>query len=115
MTDNLKECMDKFLFLISIKDEKLRKSVLKTISDDCLFKGLQEIAKNYHTTIKPKLNAKFKKVMKGKNEKNINAFLNKSKKFKSFKSKKKLMTQSGGWLPFIIPTVASIITSLINK
>ena len=107
MTDNLRKCMDKLIFLNSIKDDKLRKSVLLTISDDCLFNSLQEIAKNYHSIIKPKLSIKNKKLMKGKNEKNIFSYINKSKKFKTKISKKKLMLQSGGWLPIIIPTVAS--------
>ena len=115
MTDNLKKCMNKLIFLNSVKDEKLRKKIMQSISDDCLFDGIHEIAKNYHTRIKPKLSNKIKKLMKGKNEKNISKYLNKSAKLKSKKSKKLLMVQSGGWLPLIIPTVASILTSLIKE
>ena len=102
--------MKKLEFIASIRNELLRKKVLHSISDECLLEAIQEIAKNYNV-IKKKLNNKSKKLMKGKNERNIIALANKI----SINKRKKLTNQAGGWLPLIIPTVASILTSLIAK
>ena len=111
MSENLKKCMNKLVFIASIKNDLLRKKILMSLSDECLYDALQEIANNYkNKTIK--LNPKTRSKLKGTKEKNILAFL---KKKLNKKDKYKLIKQSGGWLPVIIPAVASILSSLIGN
>jgi len=108
MSVNLRKCMNKLKMIASIKDEKTRKNVLSKISDDCLYKALHEIAVNTVAQKVP-LSAKLKKSLR-KHKIKIKKL---SCKTNNKKKRKKLVIQSGGFLPILIPAVASIITSLI--
>src|SRR5882757_2590978 len=104
MSNNIINCIEKLKFIASVKDEKLRKKLLVTLSDNCLYNALNEIAIN---TVKGnvKLSKKeTKKLKKFKFQiKKLSCKTNDSRK------KKKLIIQSGGFLPILIPAVASII------
>lgn len=101
--------MNKLIFLASIKNDSLRRRILRTISDECLFKALKEIAVNYtsgnikiHPSKKNKLK-KFDKLLKRLGKRNYNKSI-----------QKRMIMQSGGFLPILVPALASILTSLIN-
>src|SRR5258708_39696140 len=108
MSNNLKNCMQQLQVIAKIKDSELRKKVLKNFADDCLYKALNEIA----------LNTVNKKVpLSAKDKKSLHKHSIKIKKLACFtkdkKKRKRLVVQSGGILPILIPTIASILTSLI--
>lgn len=109
MSKNLKSCIEKLKFIAQIKNPLLRKKLLTQISDNCTYQALHEIAVN---TVKGKVKLSNNQKRKlNKYKKLLHAL---SKPTKDLKKKKKLTIQSGGFLPILIPTVASIITSLIN-
>lgn len=109
MSKNLKKCMNKLNFLASIKNDTLRKKILKSISDECLFKAINEIAKNYNTG-----NIKIHPIKRNKMKK-FDRLIKKLGNDKIKKStRRRLMLQSGGFLPILIPALTSILTSLIN-
>ena len=108
MSLNLRKCMEKLKMIASIKDANLRKKVLSSTTDDCLYKALNEIAINIVARKVP---------LTSKQKKNLRKYQFKIKKLtcktKNKKKRKQLVVQSGGFLPLLIPAVASVITSLI--
>ena len=109
MSENLKKCMNKLQFIASIKDDKLRQKILMTMSDECLFKALAEISTNTLNN-----NIKLSAIQKKKLQRYKKIFKKFSSKVNNKVTKTKLIKQSGGWLPILIPVVASLLTSLIK-
>ena len=109
MSKNLNKCFSKLKFIASVKNDFLRKKLLQSMSDECLFKALNEIAINYSKG-NIKLTSNQKRRMR-KHEKLIRKL---SRKNNKSSYKKSLIKQSGGFLPIILPAVASILTSLIT-
>ena len=110
MTNNLNNCIEKLLIISKIKDPNLRKKVLVEVSDDCLYKALKEIAIN---TVGNKV--PLTKVIKNQLKKYRKNIIDLSKNTQNKIKRKKLVVQSGGFLPILIPAIASIITTLLAK
>ena len=109
MSGNLNKCLTKLKFISSVKSESLRKKLLESMSDECLFKALNEIAINYS-----KGNIKLNPHQKRKMRKYEPIIRRLSRKNNKNSIKKRLIKQSGGFLPIILPAIASILTSLIT-
>jgi len=109
MSKNLNKCYSKLQFIASVKSPILRKKLLTSLSDECLYKALNEIAVN---TIKG--NVKLNKSQKTQLRKYKTNLIGLSKKTNNKSRKIKLIKQSGGFLPILIPAIASIIGSLIK-
>lgn len=110
MSCNLRNCIQKLELIANIKDKKLRNAVLLYFrKSKCLFKALREIAQNYKkaniplTITQKRRLAQHRKVIQGLTKKPITKRL-----------KAKLVSQSGGFLPIIIPLVTSIL-QLLNQ
>jgi hypothetical protein len=88
----------------------LRKKVISEVFDDCLYKALNEISVNTVAGKIPLNNQQKKLLRKHKITIKKLACYTKNKN-----RRKKLVLQSGGFLPILIPTVASILTSLLTK
>jgi hypothetical protein len=110
MSQNIKNCFDKLRFIASIKDPSLRKKILSSMHNDCLYLALNEIALN---TVKG--NLKLKSQQKKKLYKHRNLIKKLSTKTNNRVKRRKLVTQSGGFLPILIPALASILTTLITN
>ena len=93
-----------------IRDAQLRKRILSEIADDCLYKALHEIAVN---TVKR--NVPLSRPAKISLRKYKLHIQNLARKTKNKKLRKRLVIQSGGFLPILIPAVASILGALLNK
>jgi hypothetical protein len=110
MSKNLVYCIEKLKLISMIKNEKVRKKFIAEIFDDCLYKALNEISVN---TIAKKipLNIQQKKHLR-KHQLTIKklACYTKNKR-----RRKNLTVQSGGFLPILIPAVASVLTTLLTK
>lgn len=111
MSDNLKKAIEILKIVSSIKKNKLRKEVLSDLScNECVYKGLREIAlniikKNVPLTLKQKVKLRpYKTLLQ-------DLALKKAGKLK----KKKLVIQSGGALPILIPAVISIVGELLRN
>lgn len=109
MSENLKKCFPKLQTISAIKNEKMRKKVLQDLCDDCIYKALHEVAVNLFNK-----NIKLSNAQKQKLRKNKGLLMKLSKKTFNKKERKKLVSQSGGFLPIIVPTLAAILTSLIK-
>src|SRR5882757_10892375 len=100
-----------FFKIVARLPDRSRKIILDDLAgDQTAYNAVQEIAYN---TIKG--NVKLKKSQKTKlkkHEKVLKKFCCLKNK-KNLKKRKQLLVQSGGFLPILIPTVASIITSLL--
>ncbi len=101
-----------FFKIVSRLPEKSRRIVLNDLSGNQIaYDALSEIA---HNTIKG--NVKLKKSQSKKLKRHVHTL----KQFcciknkKSLNKRKKLLVQSGGFLPILIPTIASLIGSLIK-
>jgi hypothetical protein len=110
MSENVKKCFDRLRFIASIKNPGLRKKILVSTHDDCLYFALNEIALN---TIKG--NMKLQTQQKKKLHKYKRLLKNLSLKTNNRVKRRKLVSQSGGFLPILIPTLASILTTLITN
>jgi hypothetical protein len=109
MSNNLQLCMEKLKIISKIKDPRLRKKILIEIADDCLYKALNEIAVNTISKKVPLNRATKTKLRKYKTH--IKALASKTK---NKRLQKKLVVQSGGFLPLLVPAVASILGSVLS-
>jgi len=103
-----------FLRLISqIKNEKKRKVLMKEIcEDETIYKALSEIAKNQ---IKGNIKLDKKQSKKLKRHSKLLKKLCLKKDKITLKKRKNLVVQSGGFLPLLLPTVALILGSILNR
>ena len=100
----------KLELLSSLKSGPLRKQLLKVFSGDQEFcQVLREIAKN---TVNNKVPLSASQVLKLKKYKRSILSLSKRKLAKT--RKRKLVIQSGGWLPTLIPLVAAILSEILR-
>ena len=100
----------KYLEIISkIRNTRTRNAVLKDFAYNMqLFDALKEIAVNTINRNVPLTNAQKRKLRRHK--KTIIAL---SKPLKSKNKKKKLIEQSGGFLPILVPIVATLLGKLL--
>ena len=101
-----------FLRLIAgISRNDIRKAILKKLSEDPSFlKALREIAKN---TVRRKINLSSAEVKKLQKHKRLIASIAKTKN--SIDKRRKLAVKSGGFLPILIPLIATIIGEVIKS
>ena len=111
VSDSLKSTLPFFKIVARLPD-KSRKLILNDLGgDQTAYDAVQEIAYN---TIKG--NVKLKKSQKRnlkKHEKVLKKFC--CLKKKCLNKRKQLLVQSGGFLPILIPTIASLLTTLLAK
>lgn len=110
---NLRNCLRKLSTICEIKNPKLRQKVLQNLYDDCLYNALYEITANVTSKNIP-LSKRTKENLY-KRKKDLNIIRELSHYTRNKRRRKRLVTQSGGFLPLLLPTVASILTSLIAK
>ena len=109
MSRNLKNCMHKLKVISQIKDSKIRKKVLTSMADDCLYKALNEIAINTVNKKVPLSIGQKKKLRKYRIKIQKLAIPTSNRK-----KRKQLVIQSGGFLQFLIPAVAAILPEIIR-
>lgn len=112
VSENLKDCFSVLKFAAKIKDPKKRALII-SVFDKCLLSATQELSYNllygdHHVTPKQiKRLKKYKWGLRG---------LAAPVRQVSLKKKKQLLSQRGGGiLSILIPTLASIVTSLIGN
>jgi len=110
MSKNLNDCLEKLVLVSKIKNLELRKKVIAEIFDDCLYKALNEISIN---TVSGKV--PLNKKQKGSLKKYKILIKKLSCDIKNKSKRKKLVVQSGGFWPVLIPAVASVLTTLLTK
>jgi len=110
MSKILKSCFPKLSFICKIKDPKLRKKLLINIADNCLFQALHEIAVNTIKGRVPLSNSQKRKLSKHKSTLSKLAKNGKPNK----KGKLILIKQSGGFLPILLPAIATVLSSIIK-
>jgi hypothetical protein len=100
-------------FLAKVPNKKIRKYNLNLLGgDETVFDALKEISGNYLNG-KIKLNPRHSKIV-SKDLKLLKKFhCNKIRK--NCNSRKNILRQSGGFLPFLIPAAASIIEIVLSK
>ena len=112
VSNTLKSALPFFKIVARLPD-KSRKLILNDLGgDQTAYDALHEMAYN---TIKG--NVKLKKSHKRKlkrHDKVLKKFCCLKNK-KSLKKRKQLLIQSGGFLPILIPAVASLLTSILSK
>lgn len=111
MSQNLLKALDLLKDAITIKDPKKRKSVFEYLSKKTfVYKALREIAKNI-------MNKNI--VLNTKQKRKINKHSKTIKKLAagtdSNLTRKRLVQQSGGFLPWLLPLVATLVTTIANK
>jgi len=111
MSANLKHCFETLKVIAKIKNHKLRKAILREFrNDECLYRALKEIAVN---TVNRNIKLTPLQIRKLRTSKKIIKQL--SLKAKDRKKKRRLVVQSGGFLPILIPAVISIISEIIRN
>ena len=109
MSSNLRMCMEKLKIIAKIRDSRLRKKILSEIADQCLYKALNEIAVNTVSRKVPLNRAT--KISLRKYKTHINSL---ARKTSNRRLQKKLVVQSGGFLPVLIPAITSILGSILS-
>lgn len=116
MTKTISKSLQKsfpLLQLLTKLSNKNRSNVLKDLGNEkIIYNSLQEIA---HNTLngKVQLNKHQKRKIKPYEKVLKNLCCNRNRK--CCKKRKKLIIQSGGFLPILIPAIAAILTSLISS
>lgn len=113
MSESLKKTLNFLQALTRVKDRDSREVVLKHLGDDkILYDALSEIARNY---LKGNINLSTSQSKKIKRHSKVLKELCCKKNRKCAKKRKELLVQSGGFLPILIPAVASIISAIISR
>ena len=110
MSENLRKCMEDLRIALKYKNKRTRDAILKFLSQKkCVYDALREISLNI-------LNGKIK--LKKHEMKKLNPHVKTIKALKKGghkrRSQQKLVRQSGGFLPWLIPIVASALPSVIE-
>jgi len=112
----LQECMPVLRLVASIKNPTLRKQVLLDATRNpetlkCLYMALHELALNTvkgHIPLSPKLKERLRRAKQGIHIKALATPSNRQ-------NKRRLVVQSGGWIPIVAPIAAAVITKIIDK
>lgn len=110
ISDDLKACLPVLELLSKIKSKQLREKFLKDQfkNSDKIYKAIKEIIANLvHKNIPLEVDQK-KKLQR--HRKKIISFVNDKSKTR----RKSHIIQSGGYLPIILPTVLSLLSSFLN-
>ena len=110
MSRNLRTCMEKLKLIAQIPNPNTRKTVLKSLCDECLYKALYEIAVNTVNNKVP-LTVKQKRHLRRYKLK----ILQLTRKTNNKNRQKQLVVQSGGIIPYLIPAIAAILGSAIFR
>lgn len=111
MSINLQNCLKELDLIAKIKKPSVTKQVLSDVCDnECIYKALKEIAVNI-VNRKVKLSYQQKKDLK-----RFGIIIKKLSSDQSSKlNRRKLVVQSGGALPILIPAVIALLTNLIQN
>ena len=109
MSENLQHCYRLFKIILEIKNKSARDYLLKNTYCDPVFRALVELARNSQNL---PLNREQKRKLK-RHRKLLTELV--SAENKPIRKKKQLYIQSGGALNILIPALATIISSLINR
>ena len=109
MSDNLQRTIHILKLISEVKNTKTRNALLKDFSSNTkLRKALREIASNVVKRNIPLSQADKKRLRK------FEKVIYDLSRYKSNKKTKELFCQSGGFLPYLIPIVLSLLPKLIN-
>ena len=113
MSKNLRKCMKTMHLLCSTQNKKLRKSIIQEMAKhQCFFEAIYEIVNNIHLK-----NIKLKN-LKSLDKKRLKKFLPLLRKIhscpKNKSIRKKLVVQTGGWLPIVLPVLTTVVGELIS-
>lgn len=110
MSQNLKKCLEILKVISNIKSLKVRNQVLRDISgNDKIYNALREIALNAMNK-----NIKFNRNQKIKLKKQVGLLKRLSQKNNSKKVRQKLIVQTGGILPIIVPAAISLLSTILQ-
>jgi hypothetical protein len=111
MSENLKNMFVPLKLLSQIKNKDIRKNATCDFcKNENLYKAIKEIALNIVNKNIPLTNKDKKKLKKYKKD----IYLLSKQKFKS-KRKQKVLQQTGGFLPILIPLVATILGQIYEN
>lgn len=105
---NILKCSAELDQLAKSRTTNQRRKLIEN-AEDCLINAISELANNCLSGNFPLNKCQFKKLSKYKN------ILRKLKKKTKLLTRRKLLIQNGGFLPFLIPPALSFIASLIAE
>ena len=109
MSDNLKKCIEELKLVMKIKDKTKRNIILEYLSQkDEIYNALREIAVNIM-----KKNIKLNKNQLKRLGRHGNTIIDLNDGVKR-KQRKRIVQQSGGFLPWLLPVVATVLGSIIK-
>ena len=112
MSKNLRKCLRKMHHFCDFKSKNLKKNLLNEMcGDDCFFEAIYEIVNNIKCGC-VRVPRNKKKLFKPRH---LNVMDKIIKRPKSKAIRKKLVRQSGGFLPYILPIITPIIIELIQN
>lgn len=115
MSLNLRKCMKAMHLFCDAKSKRVKKSILADLSkNDCFFEAIFEIVNNIYLRNVEK-NYQMSSLEKKKLKKFVNIFDKILKHPKNKVKKRKLVIQSGGFLPILLPIITSIVTELLKN
>ena len=111
MSKNLRKCMRTMHHFCDSNSPKIKKTILKEMSENpCYFDAIHEIINNIYLKnlkIPPSRRTKMKRFLK--------FFDDIHRQPKSKAKRRKLVIQSGGFIQFILPILATLVTELISN
>ena len=110
MSENLKKCMADLRLAMNYKHKPTRESILKFLSHNkSIYNALREISMNILNK-----QMKLKKHHIRKLNPHVKTIKSLKKGVKTKKQRQRLVIQSGGFLPWLIPVIASALPAVID-
>lgn len=109
MSSTLKKYLSDLKFISGIKNKKIRENILKELSkDEMLFNALKEMVENVVRKNIP-MKSKEKRLLK-KYKKTLMLYMRPKI---SKRKKRQIVSQSGGFLPILVPVLSAFLSRLI--
>ena len=112
----LQECLPVLKVIASVKSPALRKQVLQDATRNpetlkCLYIALHELAVNTVQGHIPLRTKDKQKLRRSRQATHIKTLATPSNRY----NKRRLVVQSGGWLPIVLPIAGAIISKIVDK
>jgi len=111
MSDNLRACLLILKAISRIKNYKARQKILNEFNgEECIYKAIKEMAVNVVNG-----NIKLSRIQRTKLAKYKSFIKEAAKPTNSKLKRKRVIVQSGGFLPYLVPVVLSLLSSILAK
>ena len=111
MSENLRSCLKQLEIAFKLRDEPKKRIILKfLLTQNSFHKALKEICKNIMLN-----NIELNSIQKGKIKKYAKIVTQLGNGIKERRKRQEMIRQTGGFLPWLVPIIITLLQTLGNK